>query len=135
MNQKLAVKILEKCGHKVEIVENGLLVVDAFKVRVVQGRPFEILLVGGHLFLLFSEMIAGLVVQMNISTLFMGGMEATELIHIFKQHINVKPLNIFLECMYDNTGYSSCATCSLAPKCRSSLISSTHTDNLTLLQK
>ena len=99
MNQKLAVEILEKCSHKVEIVENGLLV-DAFKVRVVQGRPFEILLVGGHLFLLFSEMIAGLVVQMNISTLFMGGMEATELIHIFKQHINVKPLNIFCECMY-----------------------------------
>ena len=45
VNQKLAVKILEKYGHSVEIAENGLLMVDAFTVRVQQNRPFDIILV------------------------------------------------------------------------------------------
>lgn len=49
VNQKLAVKILEKYGHSVEIAENGSLAVDAFKGRVAQGRPFDIILV--HYFL------------------------------------------------------------------------------------
>ena len=45
VNQKLAVKILEKYGHIVEIAENGALAVDAFKQRVAQGRLFDIILV------------------------------------------------------------------------------------------
>ena len=45
VNQKLAVKILEKYGHIVEIAENGALAVDAFKQRVAQGRMFDIILV------------------------------------------------------------------------------------------
>lgn len=45
VNQKLAVKILEKYGHTVEIAENGSLAVDAFKGRVAQNRPFDIILV------------------------------------------------------------------------------------------
>ena len=45
MNQKLAVKILEKYGHTVEIAENGSLAVDAFKARVQRNRPFDIILV------------------------------------------------------------------------------------------
>jgi hypothetical protein len=45
VNQKLAVKILEKYGHTVEIAENGSLAVDAFKARVEQNRPFDIILV------------------------------------------------------------------------------------------
>lgn len=45
VNQKLAVKILEKYGHSVEIAENGSLAVDAFKIRVQQGKPFDIILV------------------------------------------------------------------------------------------
>lgn len=45
VNQKLAVKILEKYGHTVEIAENGSLAVDAFKGRVSQGKPFDIILV------------------------------------------------------------------------------------------
>ena len=47
VNQKLAVKILEKYGHTVEIAENGSLAVDAFKGRVAQGKPFDIILVRG----------------------------------------------------------------------------------------
>ena len=47
VNQKLAVKILEKYGHQVEIAENGSLAVDAFKLRVSTGRPFDIVLVSG----------------------------------------------------------------------------------------
>jgi osomolarity two-component system, sensor histidine kinase NIK1 len=45
VNQKLAVKILEKYGHTVEIAENGSLAVDAFKDRVAQGKPFDIILI------------------------------------------------------------------------------------------
>lgn len=45
VNQKLAVKILEKYGHSVEIAENGSLAVDAFKTRVQQAKPFDIILV------------------------------------------------------------------------------------------
>lgn len=45
VNQKLAVKILEKYGHAVEIAENGSLAVDSFKLRVGQGKPFDIVLV------------------------------------------------------------------------------------------
>lgn len=45
VNQRLAVKILEKYGHTVEIAENGSLAVDAFKARVAQNRPFDIILV------------------------------------------------------------------------------------------
>jgi osomolarity two-component system sensor histidine kinase NIK1 len=45
VNQKLAVKILEKYGHTVEIADNGSLALDAFKARVLQNRPFDIILV------------------------------------------------------------------------------------------
>ena len=45
VNQKLAVKILEKYGHQVEIAENGQLAVDAFKARVQRNRPFDVILV------------------------------------------------------------------------------------------
>lgn len=50
VNQKLAVKILEKYGHAVEIAENGSLAVDSFKLRVGQGKPFDIVLVSYSLF-------------------------------------------------------------------------------------
>ena len=45
VNQKLAVKILEKYGHRVEIAENGQLAVDAFRTRVQRNQPFDIILV------------------------------------------------------------------------------------------
>lgn len=47
VNQKLAVKILERYGHTVEIAENGSLAVEAFKQRVLQNQPFDIILVSG----------------------------------------------------------------------------------------
>ncbi|KAH7921003.1 hypothetical protein BV22DRAFT_1020209 [Leucogyrophana mollusca] len=67
VNQKLAVKILEKYGHTVEIAENGSLAVDAFKARIQQARQFDIIL-------------------MDVSMPFMGGMEATELIRAYEMH-------------------------------------------------
>ncbi len=45
VNQKLAVKILEKYGHTVEIAENGQLAVDAYKARAQRKQPFDIILV------------------------------------------------------------------------------------------
>ncbi|EKM75241.1 Tco1 HAMP domain related type IA HK [Agaricus bisporus var. burnettii JB137-S8] len=75
VNQKLAVKILEKYGHAVEIAENGSLAVDAFKARVAQGKPFDIIL-------------------MDVSMPFMGGMEATELIRSYEMHKGLPPVPI-----------------------------------------
>jgi osomolarity two-component system sensor histidine kinase NIK1 len=75
VNQKLAVKILEKYGHTVEIAENGSLAVDAFKARTIQDRPFDIIL-------------------MDVSMPFMGGMEATELIRAYERHNNLAPTPI-----------------------------------------
>ncbi|KAF5350143.1 hypothetical protein D9756_009276 [Leucocoprinus leucothites] len=75
VNQKLAVKILEKYGHTVEIAENGSLAVDAYKARVAQGKPFDIIL-------------------MDVSMPFMGGMEATELIRSFEMHRGVPAIPI-----------------------------------------
>lgn len=48
VNQKLAVKILERYGHTVEIAENGSLALEAFKQRVLQNQPFDIILVRSH---------------------------------------------------------------------------------------
>ncbi|KAG6865414.1 hypothetical protein C0991_002804 [Blastosporella zonata] len=75
VNQKLAVKILEKYGHTVEIAENGSLAVDAFKSRISQNKPFDIIL-------------------MDVSMPFMGGMEATELIRSYEMHRGLSPTPI-----------------------------------------
>ncbi|ESK85322.1 protein-histidine kinase [Moniliophthora roreri MCA 2997] len=75
VNQKLAVKILEKYGHQVEIAENGSLAVDAYKGRIAQGRPFDIIL-------------------MDVSMPFMGGMEATELIRSYELSNDLEPVPI-----------------------------------------
>lgn len=45
VNQKLAVRILERYGHTVEIAENGSVAVEAFKTRVAQNQLFDIILV------------------------------------------------------------------------------------------
>ncbi|KAG2366134.1 CheY-like superfamily [Suillus spraguei] len=44
VNQKLVVKILERCGHRVMIAENGSQAVEAFKARVQVNKPFDIIL-------------------------------------------------------------------------------------------
>ncbi|RXW19832.1 hypothetical protein EST38_g6023 [Candolleomyces aberdarensis] len=75
VNQKLAVKILEKYGHLVGIAENGSLAVDAYKARVAQNKPFVIIL-------------------MDVSMPFMGGMESTELIRSYEMHKGLPPTPI-----------------------------------------
>jgi osomolarity two-component system sensor histidine kinase NIK1 len=75
VNQKLAVKILEKYGHSVEIAENGSLAVDAFKARVQRNQQFNIIL-------------------MDVSMPFMGGMEATELIRAYEKQTGLSPTPI-----------------------------------------
>ena len=58
VNQKLAVKILEKYGHQVEIAENGQLAVDAFKARVQRNRPFDVILVSLMSVCIATEFVA-----------------------------------------------------------------------------
>lgn len=45
VNQKLAVRLLENCGHSVEIADNGQIAVDLFKARINAGHPYDIILV------------------------------------------------------------------------------------------
>ncbi|KAF7797284.1 hypothetical protein EIP86_008479 [Pleurotus ostreatoroseus] len=66
VNQKLAQRFLEKYSHGVEIAENGLLAVEAYKARAEQGRRFDAVL-------------------MDVSMPFMGGLEATQIIRQYEQ--------------------------------------------------
>ena len=45
VNQKLAVKILEKFGHSVDIADNGEVAVDKFKSKAQSAEPYDIILV------------------------------------------------------------------------------------------
>jgi len=65
VNQLIAVKLLEKHGHCVEIAENGQLAVDAVKERWWRSKPYDVIL-------------------MDVSMPFMGGIEATQLIRAFE---------------------------------------------------
>ncbi|KAL7278312.1 hypothetical protein ACG7TL_008288 [Trametes sanguinea] len=93
VNQKLAVKILEKYGHQVEIAENGQLAVDAFKARVQRNRPFDVILVSYAAFTVLEQSLM-VNVQMDVSMPFMGGMEATELIRAYEQTHGLEPTPI-----------------------------------------
>ncbi|CED82845.1 protein-histidine kinase [Phaffia rhodozyma] len=61
VNQKLAVRLLENSGHKVEIADNGQIAVNLFKGRHQERRSYDIIL-------------------MDVSMPTMGGTEATRLI-------------------------------------------------------
>lgn len=45
VNQKLAVKILQTYGHNVAIAENGEVAVNSYKASVLDGKPFDVILV------------------------------------------------------------------------------------------
>ena len=108
VNQKLAVKILEKYGHSVEISENGSLAVDAFKARVQRNRPFDIILVSVPLSVFCSSCaFAESSMQMDVSMPFMGGMEATELIRAYEVHNNLAATPIIALTAHASTS-SSC---------------------------
>ncbi|KZT60565.1 hypothetical protein CALCODRAFT_465400 [Calocera cornea HHB12733] len=61
VNQKVAVKILEKLGHHLEVVDNGQKAVEAVKKKAHSGRQYDLIL-------------------MDVSMPLMGGIEATETI-------------------------------------------------------
>lgn len=45
VNQKLAVKMLEKYSHTVDIAENGQAAVDSYVSRYEAGEPYDVILV------------------------------------------------------------------------------------------
>ena len=45
VNQKLAVKILEKYGHSVDIADNGQMAVDSFVQKAQGQEPYDVILV------------------------------------------------------------------------------------------
>ncbi|KAJ7279447.1 hypothetical protein C8J57DRAFT_1712509 [Mycena rebaudengoi] len=75
VNQKLALKILEKYGHSIELAENGSLALQAFTDRALQNRPFDVIL-------------------MDVSMPLMGGMEATQLIRQYEAEYHLSPTPI-----------------------------------------
>lgn len=85
VNQKLAVRLLENCGHSVEIADNGQIAVDLFKARNQAGHPYDIILVRCRLRCCPPACCADpldgcLLLQMDVSMPIMGGTEATRLI-------------------------------------------------------
>ena len=91
VNQKLAVRILEKYGHEVDIAENGSLAVDKYKKRILEGRTFDLILASAFF---CPQMVCLCVAQMDVSMPFMGGMEATELIRTYEQTHGLEPTPI-----------------------------------------
>lgn len=108
VNQKLAVKILEKYGHSVEIAENGSLAVDSFKARVGENRPFDVILVRGFTSSIWewNLTLSDLILQMDVSMPFMGGMEATELIRAHENLLGIGRVPIIALTAHAST-YSS----------------------------
>lgn len=45
VNQKLAVKLLEVAGHKMEVADNGEIAIDKYKRRQLERKPFDVILV------------------------------------------------------------------------------------------
>lgn len=45
VNQKLAVKLLEVAGHKIEVADNGEIAFEMYKRRQLARTPFDIILV------------------------------------------------------------------------------------------
>ncbi|EJT98286.1 hypothetical protein DACRYDRAFT_118989 [Dacryopinax primogenitus] len=70
VNQKVAVKILEKLGHRLEVVDNGKKALEAVKIRAKSGRQYDLVL-------------------MDVSMPFMGGIEATEIIRRWEHETGV----------------------------------------------
>jgi hypothetical protein len=58
VNQRIALKFLEKYGHKVEIAENGAIAVDMYKQRCADHRSFDIVLVSRQLLPGWCELTA-----------------------------------------------------------------------------
>ncbi|KAJ7692771.1 hypothetical protein B0H17DRAFT_533990 [Mycena rosella] len=75
VNQKLALKILEKYGHSIELAENGSLALQAFTDRALQNKPFDVIL-------------------MDVSMPLMGGMEATQRIRAYEAQYGLSPTPI-----------------------------------------
>ncbi|KAJ6550852.1 hypothetical protein DFH09DRAFT_1262703 [Mycena vulgaris] len=75
VNQKLALKILEKYGHSIELAENGSLALQAFTDRALQNKPFDVIL-------------------MDVSMPLMGGMEATQRIREYENQYGLSPTPI-----------------------------------------
>ncbi|WWD17868.1 hypothetical protein CI109_102312 [Kwoniella shandongensis] len=65
VNQKLAVKLLEVAGHKIEVADNGEIALEKYKRRQLARTPFDVIL-------------------MDVSMPVMGGMESTGLIREFE---------------------------------------------------
>ena len=45
VNQKLAVKLLEVAGHKIEVADNGEIALEKYKRRQVARDPYDVILV------------------------------------------------------------------------------------------
>lgn len=46
VNQKLAVKLLEVAGHKIEVADNGEIAFEKYQRQQLAGTPFDVILVG-----------------------------------------------------------------------------------------
>jgi osomolarity two-component system sensor histidine kinase NIK1 len=90
VNQRIALKFLEKYGHQVEIAENGAMAVDMYKQRCADHRSFDIVLVSRLVTYLMMIRSDSDDMQMDVSMPIMDGMVATELIRKYENSLNLE---------------------------------------------
>ncbi|KAJ7785259.1 CheY-like superfamily [Mycena maculata] len=73
--QRIVLMILTECGHSIELAEDGILGLDAFKDRALQNKPFD-------------------VIFMKVSMLLMDGMEAVQCIRAYEMQYELSPTPI-----------------------------------------
>ncbi|RXK42509.1 atypical/HisK protein kinase [Tremella mesenterica] len=66
VNQKLAVKLLETAGHKIDVADNGEVAIEKYKRKQLARKPYDVIL-------------------MDVSMPVMGGMEATGRIREYEE--------------------------------------------------
>lgn len=49
VNQKLAVKLLEVAGHKIEVADNGEIAYEKYRGRLGAKNPYDVILVSSYL--------------------------------------------------------------------------------------
>lgn len=84
VNQKLACKLLEVAGHKIDVADNGQIAFEKYRDACRAGKPYAVILVSG---ILTCEIILRLTFlpQMDVSMPIVGGLESTSMIRALEE--------------------------------------------------
>jgi osomolarity two-component system sensor histidine kinase NIK1 len=86
VNQKLAVKLLEVAGHKIEVADNGEIAFEKYRRRQLARTAYDVVLVSYSADGFLNRRADD---QMDVSMPVMGGMESTGLIRKYESEENI----------------------------------------------